>query len=112
MVAAKYGEADCVEALLEWGADKDAVDNDGWTALHWAAVEAKLECVRLLVRVRADRAKKNKDGKTAHDLARQGAKAEVAALLEQAVAKVSSARPSASLACKSRGCFLTTNRAG
>ena len=30
--AVHNGKADCAEALLEWGADKDAADDKGWTA--------------------------------------------------------------------------------
>ena len=37
MWTADKGKADCAEALLDWGADKDAVDKNGDTALHWAA---------------------------------------------------------------------------
>ena len=37
MWAAWEGKADCAEALLEWGADKDAANNNGDTALHYAA---------------------------------------------------------------------------
>ena len=89
MKASQNGKANCVEALLEWGADKDAASGpygsyDGRTALHRAAEYGHLECARLLVRAGADRAKKNRDGKTALELARQEGKAEVAALLEQA----------------------------
>ena len=87
MAAANYDKADCAEALLEWGADKDAADDDGMTALHIAAYGG-LEIARLLVEAQVDRAKKNKKGQTALDCARQGGRAEVAALLEQADADV------------------------
>ena len=92
-IAAAFGKADCAEALLEWGADKDAADRDGRTALHWAARNGELECARLLVRARADRAKKDKQGKTALELAGELGNAEVAALLEQADANVSTPLP-------------------
>ena len=95
MTAARNGKADCAEALLEWGADKDVADTfDGNTTLHHAAKYGRLECARLLVRARADRAKKDITGRTALELARQYGKAEVAALLEQADANVSAPRPS------------------
>ena len=94
MKAARSGKANCVEALLEWGADKDAADSDGDTAMHEAAREGHLECARLLVEARADRAKNNNKGQTALELARQEGsfdseeqkqgKAEIVALLEQA----------------------------
>ena len=69
MSAAYRGKADCAEALLEWGADKDAADSIGNTALHKAAMEGQLECARLLVAAGADRATKTKDGKTPLDVA-------------------------------------------
>ena len=77
MGAAMLGKADCAEALLEWGADKDAANRWGETALHIAAMHGQLECARLLVRARADRAKKNKQGKTALEVARQEGKVSV-----------------------------------
>jgi len=92
--AATWGNVDCTEALLEWGADKDAATNKGNTALHQAARFGELQCVRLLVRVGADRAKRNQQGKTALEVARQMGCTGVAALLEQADADVSSSAPS------------------
>ena len=112
MTAARNGKADCAEALLEWGADKDAADTfDGNTTLHHAAKYGRLECARLLVRARADLAKKNKDGKTALEVAREKGKADVAALLEQADANVSDSTPSQpSLRC-SQDVFFGLRRA-
>ena len=40
MVAAIAGNSALVEALLERGADREAVDHYGWNALHWAMREA------------------------------------------------------------------------
>lgn len=84
MCAACTGKADCAEALLEWGADKDAADNVGNTALHFAARDGHLECARLLVRANADRAKKSTTesfgvppGSTALEVAREKGHAEV-----------------------------------
>jgi len=112
MTAARNGKADCAEALLEWGADKDVADTfDGNTTLHHAAKYGRLECARLLVRARADLAKKNKDGKTALEVAREKGKADVAALLEQADANVSDSTPSQpSLRC-SQDVFFGLRRA-
>ena len=36
--AAECGNKEIVELLLEYGADINAVDNDGWTPLHRAAI--------------------------------------------------------------------------
>ena len=127
MVAANMGKADCAEALLEWGADKDAANSYGNTALHDAAYFGQLECARLLVRARADRAKKNNRSKIALELARSEwrrpresdddfvsrrmGRAEVAALLEQADANVSDSTPSQpSLRC-SQDVFFGLRRA-
>ena len=73
-----------VRLALELGAEVDAVDEDGNTALHWAAKEGKLDCARLLVAADADRTKTNKAGKTALDIAKQKGEAakEIVALLE------------------------------
>ena len=101
MTAARNGKADCAEALLERGANKDAADTfDGNTTLHHAAKYGRLECARLLVRARADRAKKDNQGQTALEVARECGKSEVAALLEQADADVRTLRPSRSLSCQ------------
>ena len=35
--AAEKGRTACVEAMLAGGADVNAKDDDGWTALHFAA---------------------------------------------------------------------------
>ena len=93
MAAVAKGKVDCAEALLEWGADKDAASGNGRTALHFAATSGQLECTQLLVRARADPAKKNNKGKTALELALEKGKAEIAALLEQADADVSAPHP-------------------
>ncbi len=47
--AAGRGDAAAVKRLLEGGAEVDARDMDGWTALHWAAYEGQTEVVRLLL---------------------------------------------------------------
>ena len=95
MTAARNGKADCAEALLEWGADKDVAPG-GWTALHNAASNGHLECARLLVAAEADRAKKTEGGKTALQIARRflGPKAEVVKLLKQADANAIASKTS------------------
>ena len=37
MVAARGGHLDCVRLLLEFNADIETEDAEGWTALHYAA---------------------------------------------------------------------------
>ncbi len=39
--------------LLEFGADVDALDNTGVTALHWACASGSLDAVKLLFRYNA-----------------------------------------------------------
>ena len=90
ILAAIFGEDDCVETLIEWGAAPDKTTNDGNTALHWAAGKGQVECVRLLMAAGADPTKPNAHGDSALDSARLGKTqgkaevvAEVVALLEQ-----------------------------
>ncbi len=67
MHAALYASNNCMQLLLDKGADIKATTNAGSTALMWATgEEAK---VRLLLDRGADRTVKNKDGQTALHLA-------------------------------------------
>ena len=59
------GKLDCVKALIEAGADLNAKENDGSTALHWAADNGKLDCVKALIEAGADLNAKENDGWTA-----------------------------------------------
>lgn len=47
--AAMRGEAEAVKALLQQGADVNAAQGDGMTALHWAARRGDLETTRMLL---------------------------------------------------------------
>ena len=47
--AAYGGFYSCMAHLLESGADVDARDNTGVTALHWACASGSLDAVKLLV---------------------------------------------------------------
>ncbi|XP_050707202.1 ankyrin-3-like [Eriocheir sinensis] len=51
MAAATMGHKTTLEKLLILGADPLAVDNGGWTALHWATVNGEAECVSTLIPV-------------------------------------------------------------
>ncbi|HEX7528916.1 MAG TPA: ankyrin repeat domain-containing protein, partial [Thermoanaerobaculia bacterium] len=55
--------------LLEKGADPNATQQSGWTALHNAASQGNLEVVRLLRSNGADLSARTDDGKSAADLA-------------------------------------------
>lgn len=63
--AARDGDYEAVESLLNAGVDVDAKDNDGWTALMWAAGLGRERIVRLLLNAGADVNAKNKYGSTA-----------------------------------------------
>lgn len=46
--AASEGRLECLRALLEYGADAEALDEKGLTAMYYAAWEGHLQCVDLL----------------------------------------------------------------
>ena len=83
--AAGAGDADAVAALLRGGAAVDAVNEDGDTALMWAAYNGQAECARLLLEAGADATLRatggDDEGKTALEQAEAAGEAEVAALL-------------------------------
>ncbi|MGE3887245.1 MAG: ankyrin repeat domain-containing protein, partial [Vicinamibacterales bacterium] len=47
--AAQGGDRETVRALLKEGADVNAAQGDGTTALHWAAMKGDAEMVQMLV---------------------------------------------------------------
>jgi uncharacterized protein len=51
--AAKRGDKEALRSLLQKGADANATEGDGATALHWAAYRDDLEAVDLLIRAGA-----------------------------------------------------------
>jgi ankyrin repeat protein len=69
--------------LLEKHATVNQVNNNGWTALIWAANNGHAEVVQRLLQAGADKAVKTKGGKTALDLARSLYHPAVVALLLQ-----------------------------
>ncbi len=52
--AAMAGDAGTVRALIAGGADVNAAQGDGMTALHWAAFHDDLELARVLIDAKAD----------------------------------------------------------
>jgi len=59
------GAVDCMETLLSMGAEVDAQDTSGFTALHLAAIDRKASRVNLLIEHCADLSVKNKAGLSA-----------------------------------------------
>lgn len=75
--AAASGNTELVKILLRGGANPDAQQEGGYTALHSAAHNNNSEMVKALLEAGADRSIRTNDGKTAADMAG----AEVAKLL-------------------------------
>lgn len=69
-------------ALLEAGADPDAQQHGGFTALMSAAMHGELELTNLLLRHGADRRLESDDGRTAADMAGEGGHDEVVEALQ------------------------------
>ena len=67
--AVKIGDIERTENLIKHGADVNAKDNIGWTALHWVASKGNLEIVAALVKAGAEVNVTNKYGLTALQLA-------------------------------------------
>ena len=71
-------------AFLEKGADVNAADKNGGTALHWAVGGNKKQIVVLLLQHGADVAARDKNGLSPLDLAIKHNRDEIAALLREA----------------------------
>jgi ankyrin repeat protein len=54
--AAASGSVEAVDRFIALGIQKDAIDTDGWNALHWAARKGKKSVVRRLLEAGMDRA--------------------------------------------------------
>lgn len=62
IVCVNEGNTDVVHMLLASGSDVDAVDEDGYTALHHAAIHNKYELAQLLIKYLANVNKKELGG--------------------------------------------------
>jgi ankyrin repeat protein len=63
-IRASEGDELAAAELLGSGADVNAVDGQGCTALHWAADRGRLGMIRLLLRCGADVGVTDADGQT------------------------------------------------
>ena len=81
--AAMRGDAESVKSLVSQGADVDAPQGDGMTALHWAALNGHEEMARVLLSAGADHGAVTRNGDYAplHLAARGGKAGVVKALL-------------------------------
>jgi ankyrin repeat protein len=64
MVACAHGAVECVEYLLNNGADPNIKNFHGFAALHWAAFTGRTEVVDILLDSKADIEIRTMDGKT------------------------------------------------
>jgi len=71
MFSAQSGSVECIRRLLWASAEVNAVEEDGWTALHFASKECHLGVCEALMQGRADVGKENSDDKTALEVARE-----------------------------------------
>ncbi len=86
--AIRHGHLPLVLAFLARGADPNARDPRGGTALHWAASGGREEVVAALLAHGADASLRDQDGESPLDIAEKRGRAAVAALLRQALKSV------------------------
>ncbi len=79
--AAASRNREIIALLIEHGADVDARQHGGWTALHSAAMHGDAAIARLLLEHGADPELAADDGSTPHDLAEKGGHSDVQELL-------------------------------
>jgi len=77
--AADYGQQDVIRYLITKGANVNAVDKHGISALLAAIWEGHTECVRLMIDSGADKSGRTPDGKTYFEVAE---KPEIKSLLK------------------------------
>lgn len=69
MFCSQLDSPECTREMLYAGADVNAVEEDGWAALHFAAKDGHLKTCRLLLRSRADAGIRSDEGTTALEMA-------------------------------------------
>jgi ankyrin repeat protein len=85
--AAEMGSTECVQKLLDAGADPNVFELDGWSALHWAARDGHLAVSELLLEKNAQLDHPARDGNTPLDWALDREHWDVVYLFEEWVAK-------------------------
>lgn len=85
--AAKAADIPAIEQLLLAGADVNARDENGWTALHWSAGRGDAAVVKLLLERGANITSKGRDNRTALLVARAARRSAVVELLVEAFKK-------------------------
>ncbi|MGB4191071.1 MAG: ankyrin repeat domain-containing protein [Rickettsiales bacterium] len=84
MIAAKAGHAEAVKILIAAGADKEAIDSQGWTALMMAADGGHAEAMKILLEAGANKEAFQTGGHTSLMLAAQNGHAEAVKILLEA----------------------------
>jgi ankyrin repeat protein len=67
--AAVHGSLDCAKYLIQKGANVQAKNFSGFTALHWSAYSGRWETVELLIQNGADLEARTDDGRTSLHIA-------------------------------------------
>jgi ankyrin repeat protein len=70
-IAAYKGHMNILNLLLDQGANMNAQDQDGYTALHWAVLQADTEVVKVLLDRGADKNIKNRNKNTPLKMAKK-----------------------------------------
>jgi hypothetical protein len=91
IAAAQFGRTEEIQTCLSKGADVNAKDGNGYTALHWAALGQE-KALALLLASGADVNARNVDGYTALHLAVRNGNNAVAEVIRRAGAQQSGPR--------------------
>jgi uncharacterized protein len=84
IAAVRQHDLELVKKLILEGANINEQDEQGWTALHWAAGSGDIAMIRLLLEHHGDMSAKGRDNRTACMVARAAGRSEVVEFLMQA----------------------------
>jgi len=104
--AVKTGQLAKVEEALNSGADVQQQDEQGWTALNWAAGKGDLNIVKLLLARGADVFRTGRDQRTPYKIALAAAHVEVARLLRETEAAANGTSSESSVRNYAQGYLL------